>query len=172
MARHAIYTIIRMEKKIIFILSHILSLFSIIAITLLIYHGMLLIISFSLNDSSQMNATLFPWLMKNYENAFFVLFVYSFFGQLLGTFCISCVQIAISTKLNRLSSGFILIAIIYFIQFIHPFVLAQHTFVSNILIDKSAYFQFLFTQMLIIGGCIVYLYFTIRKNIIIFSERS
>ncbi|KGR92131.1 hypothetical protein CD30_02050 [Ureibacillus massiliensis 4400831 = CIP 108448 = CCUG 49529] len=172
MARHAINTIIRIEKKIIFMLSHVISLFSIIVIMLLIYHGMLLIISFFLYDGSQMNATLFPWLTKNHENAFFVLFVYSFFGQLLGTFCISCVQLAISTKLNRLSSGFIIIAIIYFIQFIYPFVLAQHTFVSNILIDNSAYLRFLLTQMLIMGGCIVYLYFNIRKNIIFFSERS
>ncbi|MDI3311918.1 MAG: hypothetical protein QJR05_10910 [Thermoanaerobacterium sp.] len=172
MGRQAIYSILRMKKKVFFIVSHILSLFLIIVLMLLIYHGSLLFITYSIYDSTQLTETLFPWISVTNEDVFSELIFPSFLVQIVGTFCVSCVQLAVSIHLNRFGSGFIFVVIVYLLQLAFPFVLGQHTFISNILKDSSSSILFFIIQFLIIGGSSMYLYLTSKKNIIIFSERS
>lgn len=170
--RQAIYSILRMKRKVFFIASHVLSLFLMIFLMLLIYHGTLIIMTYTIYDSTQLSETLFPWISVKPEDVFLRLIVPSFLGQLVGTLCVSCVQLAVSIHLNRFSSGFLFVVIVYLLQLAFPLVLGQHAFVSNILKDSSTYIRFFIIQILIIGGSIIYVYFTSKKNIIIFSERS
>lgn len=170
MGKHAIYTITRMKRRALFIKSHLVTLFFILFFLLFIYHCSLITISFSIYNGSQISEPLFPWLSV-YENKFqLILFIFS--GQLLGTFCTTCVQLIVSTKLNRYGSSFIVIAILYFLQLVVPFNLGQHIFISNIVTDYATFLRFVLIQLIIISGSIMYLYVISKRNITVFSERS
>lgn len=170
--RPTLYSMIRMKNKLYFILSHILTLFIIIFFMLFVYNGLLMLISFTVYDGKQLSEVLFPWIYVLGEDVLFKLLLSSFFGQLLGTFCLSCIQIAISINLNPFGGGFICAVFIYILQLIFPFAVGQHAFVFNILKDNFTYISFIFTQLLIAAASVIYIYFISKKNIMIFSERN
>lgn len=173
MGKHAINSLLRIEKRLLFIVSHILTLYLIIFVMLYVYYIMLLISSFTLYErTTQINKALFSWITLPQEDMLQRLVLPAFFGQFIGTFCITCVQLAVSIKFNRLSSGFIFIVFLYFFQLVFPFIIGQHAFVANILINHGTYFYFLFIQFVIIGISVGYLYVTSKKNTLFFSERG
>jgi hypothetical protein len=172
MGKQAIYSILRMKKKVFFIVSHLLSIFLIIVFMLVIYHGAMIFITFSIYDTTQLSQILFPWISVTHESVLLKLIIPSLLVKIVGAFCVSCVQLAVSIHMNKFGSGFIFVVIIYLLQLAFPFILGQHTFISNILKDSLSYILFMSIQFLIIGGSTIYLYITSKKNILIFSERS
>ncbi len=173
MGKHAINCLLRIKKRMLFIVSHVLSLYLIIFAMLYIYYLMLLISSFSLYErTTQITEAFFSWLDLPQEDILQRLLLPAFFGQFIGAFCISCVQLAVSIKFNQLSSGFIFVVFLYFFQLVFPFILGQHAFVANILKNHGTYFYFLFIQFVIIGISVGYLYVTSKKNTLFFSERG
>lgn len=173
MGKHAIFSMLRIEKRLLFITSHVLSLCLIIFAMLFIYQMMLMISSFTLYDRTfPFTESLFTGMAIPLENIFLRLVLPALVGQFIGAFCVACVQLAVSIQFNRLSSGFMFVVILYFLQLVFPIIIGRHVFVASILIDYEKYIRFLITQLLVIGGCIIYLYVLSRKNILIFSERG
>jgi hypothetical protein len=173
MGKLAINCLLRIKKRVLFIVSHVLSLYLIIFAMLYIYYLMLVISSFTLYErTTQITEAFFSWLDLPQEVMLQRLLLPAFFGQFIGAFCISCVQLVVSIKFNRLSSGFIFVVFLYFFQLVFPFILGQHAFVANILINHGTYFYFLLIQFVIIGITVGYLYVTSKKNTLFFSERG